>query len=390
LDIMMVGHFAKDRLVVDGGSVALRRIGLRVAVVTRLHPDDFPRLDELKREGVQVFAASAPETSGIENIYDSADMERLICKLLGFTGPFRREEIPSLSAQIYLIAPIIAGEVDLPLLKSLAARGPVGLDVQGFVRVRENDHPSAGSGQALVFRQWPDMAEGLAHVTYLKVDRAEAELLTGQTDLRAAARQLAAYGPREVVVTQSSGVTVYADGQIYEAPFTPRSLAGRTGRGDTCFATYVGKRLSAPAEEACRFAAAVTTLKQEQPGPWRGTLDDVAAVLMDRHQQSARGQISDYQTQQAQKRRQIRREQHLAALSKALSDNSSLPVVDSPPQPDAVEPAPAPASTPSVETVEVTTQPKQPWRPPPDHPWRRRPACTPSRWSCSRSVDAKK
>jgi sugar/nucleoside kinase (ribokinase family) len=145
------------------------------------------------------------------------------------------------------------------------------LDVQGFVRVREDGH--------LIFRQWPEMAEGLAYVTYLKVDRAEAEFLTGQTDLRAAACQLAAYSPREVVVTQSTGVTVYADGQIYEAPFTPRSLTGRTGRGDTCFATYVGKRLTASPEEACHFAAAITTLKQEQPGPWRGTLTDVEARL---------------------------------------------------------------------------------------------------------------
>jgi len=308
---MMIGHFAKDRLVIDGasetasggavyyGSVALRRIGVRVAVVTRLHPNDFPLLDELKQEGVRVFAASAPETSGIENIYHSADMERRTCKPLGFAGPFRREEIPDLSAQVYLIAPIIAGEVDLPLLEALAARGPVGLDVQGFVRVRENGDPSTtlrrgsgrGSGQALVFRQWPDMAEGLARVTYLKVDRAEAELLTGQADLRVAARQLAAYGPREVVVTQSSGVTVYAGGQIYKAPFTPRSLAGRTGRGDTCFATYVGKRLSVPVEEACRFAAAVTTLKQEQPGPWRGPLTDVAAVLASRNHTGKAGQV---------------------------------------------------------------------------------------------------
>jgi sugar/nucleoside kinase (ribokinase family) len=285
VDIMMIGHFAKDRLVVDGtsetasggavyyGSVALRRIDIRVAIVTRLHPDDFPWLDELKREGVQVFATAAAETSGIENTYNSADMERRVCRLMGFAGPFRREEIPDLSAQVILIAPIIAGEVDLPLLRWLAGRGLVGLDVQGFVRV-----PEDGNGY-LIFRQWPDMVEGLAHVTYLKVDRAEAELLTGQTDLRAAARQLAAYGPREVVLTQSSGVTVCADGQIYEAPFTPRSLAGRTGRGDTCFATYVGRRLSASPEEATRFAAAVTTLKQERPGPWRGTLADVGALL---------------------------------------------------------------------------------------------------------------
>jgi len=293
VDIMMIGHFAQDRLVVDGhgetasgggvyyGSVALRRLGVRVAVVTRLHPNDFPRLDELKREGVQVFATAAPQTSGIENIYDSTDMERRICKPIGFAGPFGQKEIPDLSARAYLVTPIMAGEVDLPLLKSLAARGPVGLDAQGFVRVREDDK--------LAFRPWPDMAEGLAHVTYLKVDRAEAELLTGQTDLQAAARQLAAHGPHEVVVTQSSGVIVCADGRLYEAPFTPRSLAGRTGRGDTCFATYVGRRLSSSPQEASRFAAAVTTLKQEQPGPWRGTMADVAALLNQSGAPSSKG-----------------------------------------------------------------------------------------------------
>jgi sugar/nucleoside kinase (ribokinase family) len=284
-DIVMVGHFAKDRLVVDGqgeiasgggvyyGSIALRRLGVRVAVVTRLHPDDFPRLDELKQEGIQVFATPAPETSGIENIYDSADMERRLCKPIGFAGPFQSHDIPDVSARIYVVASIIAGEVDLSLLKSLAQRGSVAIDVQGFVRVRENGN--------LVFRQWSDMEEGLSHVTYLKVDRAEAELLTGLTDMLSAARRLADYGPREVILTQSSGVTVFAQGKIYRAPFTPRSLAGRTGRGDTCFATYLGRRLTASAEEATRLAAAVTTLKQEHPGPWRGSLADVEALLSD-------------------------------------------------------------------------------------------------------------
>lgn len=285
-DIMMIGHFAKDKLVVDGrvdnssggavyyGSIALRRLGVSVAVVTRLHPDDFSHLEEMKREGVQVFATPAPETSGIENIYDSADMERRICKPLGFAGPFHLEDLPNLTARIVLVAPIIAGEIDLPLLKSLAARGPVALDVQGFVRVRDNNH--------LVFHQWPEMEEGLRNVTYLKVDRAEAELLTGKTDMAEAAQRMASYGPREIVVTQSSGVTVFAGGDLYEAPFTPRSLAGRTGRGDTCFAAYLGKRLSAPPQEACRFAAAVTTLKQERPGPWNGDLVAVQALLASR------------------------------------------------------------------------------------------------------------
>jgi len=287
VDLLLIGHVARDYNVVDGqgrmatgggvyyGSVALRRLGLRVAVVTRLHPDDFAALEELRDEGVQVYASAAPETSGIANYYRSDDMERRICKPLGFAGPIGPSEIPGVAARIYAIVPIIAGEVDLAVLEVLARRGPVALDVQGFVRVRDDSGPAP----ALVFRPWADMAHGLSLVTYLKVDRAEAELLTGETDLHAAARKLAGYGPREIVLTQSSGVTVLAEGRFHEAPFRPRSLAGRTGRGDTCFASYLGTRLSAPPGDAARLAAAVTTLKQEQPGPWRGSRAAVQRLL---------------------------------------------------------------------------------------------------------------
>ena len=283
LDILFLGHFAVDRNVVDGvveiasgggvyyGGIAAARLGAHVGVVTRLRAEDFSRLDAFRAAGVEVFATAAPDTSGIENTYSSADMERRVCVPLGFAGPFAPQDIPDVAARIIAVVPIIAGEVDLPLLKRLAGRAPVALDVQGFVRVRVGDQ--------LLFRPWAEMAEGLAQVTYLKVDRAEAEALTGETDLAVAAAKLAAYGPREIVLTQSAGVMVYADGQTHFAPFTPRSLAGRTGRGDTCFATYLTKRLTSTPAEACRWAGAVTTLKQEQPGPWNGALADVAALL---------------------------------------------------------------------------------------------------------------
>ncbi len=279
VDIVMIGHFARDRVVVDGqgqtfsggavyyGGVALRRLGVTVAIVTRLNPDDFPFLAELEQAGVTVFASPAPQTSGIENLYNSADMEHRVCRPLGFAGPIQLADIPPVSASIYAITPIMAGEVDLKLLRALAKQGPVALDVQGFVRVpAKND---------LVFAPWPELEEGLSLVTYLKVDRAEAELLTGLTDLAAAAFRLAEYGPREIVLTQSSGVTVYAAGQIYHAPFTPRSLVGRTGRGDTCFAAYLGKRLTTSPEVATRWAGAITTLKQEKAGPWQGNVAEV-------------------------------------------------------------------------------------------------------------------
>ena len=283
VEVAVIGHFARDKLVFRGqesissggsvyyGAIALRRIGINVAVITRLRTEDFPSHDELKQESIVVFARPAEQTSGIENIYTTEDMDRRICKPLGFAGPFRLEDIPDITAKVFLVGPIIAGEVDLALVRALAERGPVALDVQGFVRVREGD--------GLVFRDWSEKEEGLACVHTLKVDSAEAEVLTGKTDPVAAVRELAAYGPREIVLTHAGGVLVHAAGHEYQATFTPRELKGRTGRGDTCFACYVGKRLTAPPEEACRFAAAVTTLKLEKPGPFRGTLEDVERYL---------------------------------------------------------------------------------------------------------------
>jgi sugar/nucleoside kinase (ribokinase family) len=149
-----------------------------------------------------------------------------------------------------------------------------------FVRVPEGDE--------LVFKPWADMEDGLRCLTYLKVDRAEAEHLTGETDLRAAALKLAAYGPKEIVITQSSGPIVYAGGEFYRAPFTPRSLAGRTGRGDTCFSAYIGRRLTSTPEEATRWAAAVTTLKQEQPGPWQGSVEAAEALMIEQMRMNAK------------------------------------------------------------------------------------------------------
>jgi len=283
VDILFIGHFAVDKIIYKGkeetssggsvyyGAIAARRLGLKVAVLTRLHPDDFPRLEELKAEGILVYAHPAPQSSGIENVYYTEDMERRKCRPLGFAGPFSLEELPDINARIYLIGPIMAGEVDMPFLKAIAERGPVALDVQGFVRVREGD--------GLVFRDWPEKYQGLPLVRFLKADAAEAEVLTGLKDVRRAAYQLAEWGADEVVITHPGGVLVYAEGSYHEAPFKPRSMEGRTGRGDTCFATYVAKRLSSPPEEATRFAAVLTSLKMEKPGPFRGSLEDVERLM---------------------------------------------------------------------------------------------------------------
>lgn len=282
VDVSLIGTFAKDRLVHRGASeiasgggvyyasMALAALGFSVAVITRLHPDDFGRLDELRAAGVTVHASPAPQTTGIENIYPTEEMDRRICRPLAFAGPFALAEIPAFDARVTLVTPLMAGEVSGEIVARLAARGLIGLDVQGFVRVPQGD--------TLVTTPWSGMADVLKRITYLKLDDAEAEVLVGETDLRRAAQTMAGFGPREVVLTHAHGLVVSAGGTLYEAAFTPSVVRGRTGRGDTCFATYVAARLQMDPESACRFAAAATSLKLEQPGPFRGTREAVQRI----------------------------------------------------------------------------------------------------------------
>jgi sugar/nucleoside kinase (ribokinase family) len=65
--------------------------------------------------------------------------------------------------------------------------------------------------------------------------------------------------------------------------FYPRSLVGRSGRGDTCLGTYIAKRLSMPPREAGIWAAAVTSLKMENPGPFDRAMEEVEALIHARY-----------------------------------------------------------------------------------------------------------
>lgn len=123
----------------------------------------------------------------------------------------------------------------------------------------------------------------MAHLDVLKTDAVEAELLTGESDIKVAAQMIADMGPGEIVLTHRDGLLVYADGQYYEAGFFPQKLVGRSGRGDTSVASYMAKRLTASPAEATAWAAAVVSLKMEAEGPFRREMSEVEALIRTRY-----------------------------------------------------------------------------------------------------------
>lgn len=283
-DLLVVGAISKDRNVVmgkeevryGGGSYcaafAAANTGFSVAVVTKLAEEDLYSLQSLKDAGIQVFSSLSRRTTSIKNVYTTPDLDRRTCYMLSMATPFHIDDFPKdVKAHIYQIAALIAGEVPMEIVKYLADKGKIGLDAQGFIRT--------AVGNDLVSKDWEEKTEAFQYIDVLKTDAAEAEILTGKTDRDAAIQALIDMGVKEIILTHSSAVIAYADGEIYRAEFKPRNLSGRTGRGDTCFATYLTQRLHKDPEEALQYAAALTSLKMETPGPFKGDVRDVEVLL---------------------------------------------------------------------------------------------------------------
>ncbi len=286
-DIVILGHIAKDIIEVDEtaqvatggavyyGGIAGSQLGLKIAIITRLKKEDFPLLKEFSKFGVKDFAYPSAETSGIRNIYTSKNFEYRICKPLGFAGLFKKDEIPDLKTKFFIVGPIIAGEIDLDLLNYIRKKFPgiVCLDIQGFVRVRK--------GADLVFKglTQKEKEQILSGIRVLKVDHAEAEGLTGKKDIQEAAQILAKMGPEEILLTHEQGISLYAEDTLYFFPWKNKNNAGRTGRGDTAFVSYIGSRILKSPKESLRFATALTSLKLEHPGPFILPLSQVEDLI---------------------------------------------------------------------------------------------------------------
>ena len=108
------------------------------------------------------------------------------------------------------------------------------------------------------------------------------EVLTGYSDVISAAKQLYAWGVKEVLITLGSLGSVIYDGEtFYKIPaYKPKEVVDATGCGDTYMTGYLYKRAKgAGIEEAGRFAAAMSSRIIEGLGWFEGNKEDVIYCL---------------------------------------------------------------------------------------------------------------
>ena len=280
-DITLIGNYTKDKIVtrsavkhVDGGGFnygahAAIALGAKTAAITRLKKDDMHVVDNLTNIGIEAFPTYTDSSTHIELIYPTDDFDERTLIMPKSAGSFNSEQFKDIESKIFLVNASVRDEFKIQTLIDLEKkRSLIGIDLQGFIRTRNKNN-------VLVNSLWNEKKEALELTHYLKADGVEAEFLTGESDLISAAKILKSFGPKEVIITHKNGVLVYDGIKTYQQPFILDKIIGRSGRGDTCGASYVYKRLSLEPKEAIKWAAAATSLKMESDTPLKNTKEEI-------------------------------------------------------------------------------------------------------------------
>lgn len=266
---------AEDRSV--GGAVtfctpAARAMGAEVFAAVKIAPGDRDIMDVFRLPDGDKALLPSEKTTLMRNEYFTPDRERRDSSCPAQSGPILPGEVPDVPCRLYHLAGLLYGDFPNELLEALHRKGLLSADAQGFLRHNE--------GGKLRFHDWADKLKYLPCIDFLKTDAAEAEILTGLTDRAAAAKQLHAWGAKEILISHNTEMLAYDGRELYTCPVKARNLSGRTGRGDTTTGAYLAMRLAgAGVEEALLWATACVSLKMETPGAFTGTREDVADYL---------------------------------------------------------------------------------------------------------------
>ena len=284
-DAIFVGNYTKDTIItpdgtryVDGGGMnyaahVAARLGLKAAVVTRLAEEDQHVVEDIRSHGIDCYPVFSPSSTLMTLEYKTYDVDKRSLYVKATAGTIRPADMEGLEAKAVVVSPSIRGEVELEFFEVMRKRGDILLsaDVQGFVRVLR--------GESLVYEPWPEMERVVRTLDVLKTDAVEAAYLTGENDIEKAARFFADLGAAEVILSHSEGILVHAQGKFHHYRFHAKSMAGRSGRGDTCVGSYVAKRLTLLPGEAGKWSAAATSLKVERLGPFDRSVEDVEKFI---------------------------------------------------------------------------------------------------------------
>lgn len=285
-DLCCVGHITLDKIVtpkktvhMPGGtsfyfSHAIKHFDdIDYTLVTALAESEMETVHELRSEGIDVAVMPSKHSVYFENIYGENQDNRKQ-RVLAKADPFTIDYLENIEARIFHLGSLLADDFSLDVIKYLSQKGLISADSQGYLReVRDTKVYAV---------DWEEKTEALKYIHFLKANEHEMEVLTGYTDVPNAAKQLYAWGVKEVLITLGSMGSVIYDGKTFcKIPaYKPKDIVDATGCGDTYMTGYLYQRAKGESiEKAGCFAAAMSTLKIEGSGPFKGTKEDVVRCM---------------------------------------------------------------------------------------------------------------
>ncbi len=284
-DLTCIGHLTHDKIVTPANTVhmaggtsfyfshAIKSMPIRYQLITALAEEDILFADELKNEGISVKVLPSRHTVYFENIYPDTTDHR-IQRVLHEADPFNPTDLRSIQSKYIHLGPLLANDIATELIIDLAAHSLVSLDVQGYLRSVIN--------KEVVAIDWKDKQKALPYISILKASEEEAQTLTGEKDMLNAAKKLADWGVKEVVLTMGGkGSLIYDGREMYKIPaFKPAVIADATGCGDTYMAGYLYQRIKGTGiTYAGAFGAAMATIKIAASGPFNDTEAAIEKII---------------------------------------------------------------------------------------------------------------
>lgn len=252
-------------------SIAASRLERKISGVTKISEGEDYLLEPMRAAGVDLFVQPG-EIIRFNMEYPDANMEQRHVIVENDAGDIVGSESMPACHQCLVHFCWIGGarRSQLNVMRALKARGfRLSVDMQNFVwQVDEKT-------RIIHFKNVPEKKEILSMADFVKLDATEAKILTGADTLQDQADVLEGWGSSETLITCSQGALAQSNGNRAFAKFTHRCIRGRMGRGDTCMAAYLVRRLDHSLEESLRFAVAATSIKLESDGPFSGSVKDV-------------------------------------------------------------------------------------------------------------------
>jgi len=285
LRLTTIGHVTNDINIfvgketrMQGGGVlfsgvAASNLGMNVEVITKCAAEDRPVFQKLYApSGTKVRFLPSPVTTCCENNYPKPNSDERMQRFHAVGAAFAEQDLKQIESTIVHINPLSYGEFPDELIPKIKEMNPsvqyLVADAQGFIR-----HIDVENEGKISYEDWRAKEKYLKYFDLFKVDDKEAAVLTGEKDMKTAMRILHQKGAKAVLGTFNAGVFLFDGNAFFEAKFGPWKVEGRTGRGDTATASFLaaGGLSGGPWKRnvALEFAARVTTVKMQYPGPYR-------------------------------------------------------------------------------------------------------------------------